>query len=98
VKAEGSKVARAEGVSPLFEAARVLFPETAPSWLGPLVEELVGFPAGRHDDMVDAFVYALARLRRHGGTGAGATVQGEPLLGIGERLGDGGGVTADTQS
>ena len=47
---------------------------------------------------VDAFVYALARLRRHGGTGAGATCEGEGILGPGERLGDGLGITADTQS
>jgi predicted phage terminase large subunit-like protein len=76
VKPAGSKVARAEAVSGLFESGRVLFPEQAPAWRDMLLEELGAFPAGRHDDLVDALVYALGRLRRSGsGGGADAVVR-----------------------
>jgi predicted phage terminase large subunit-like protein len=77
VKPEGSKIARAESVSPLLEAGKLLLPAVSPSWIGQLVEELVSFPAGRHDDMVDALVYALARLRTHSGQG-NASMDWEP--------------------
>jgi len=58
-----SKVARAEGVSPSFEAGKVLFPTAGVKWKGDLIEELADFPGGKHDDQVDALVYALERLR-----------------------------------
>jgi hypothetical protein len=66
---EGSKLARAESVAPMFEAGRVLFPEQATPWRDTLIEELASFPTGRHDDQVDALAYALRRLRDtgHGG-------------------------------
>ena len=63
VKPRGSKISRAEAVAPLFESGRVLFPEHAATWREEVVEELASFPAGRHDDLVDALVYALERLR-----------------------------------
>jgi predicted phage terminase large subunit-like protein len=69
VKPEGSKLARAESVSPLFEAGRVAFPEVW--WREELVEELASFPSGKHDDMTDALVYALRRLKERGASGAG---------------------------
>jgi predicted phage terminase large subunit-like protein len=58
-----SKVSRAEAVSPSFEAGKVLFPSQPFGWRDPLVEELADFPGGKHDDQVDALVYALERLR-----------------------------------
>lgn len=70
VKPSGSKIARAESVSPLFESGRVLLPSSA-GWLGAFVEELASFPAGRHDDQVDATVYGLERLRGLRTTGGG---------------------------
>lgn len=70
LKATGSKVSRAEAISPLFESGKVLLPEQAPGWLGPWVEEHVAFPASRHDDQVDTTSIALERLRHHG-RGAG---------------------------
>ena len=79
VKATGSKVSRAEAVSALFEAGKVLVPEQAPSWLGDWTEEHVAFPAGRHDDMVDTTGMALERFRsvkRSGGGIAGVVEHG----------------------
>jgi predicted phage terminase large subunit-like protein len=68
VRPQGTKIARAESVSPLFESGRVLLPTQAPAWRDELIEELASFPTGRHDDMTDALVYALDRVR---GSGAG---------------------------
>jgi predicted phage terminase large subunit-like protein len=60
---QGSKVARARAVSPFAEAGNVILPapELAP-WVGDLIEELVAFPRGAHDDQVDGFSQALNRL------------------------------------
>jgi predicted phage terminase large subunit-like protein len=87
VTPKGSKVSRAEAVSPLFEAGRVLLPEQSPPWLEPWVEQHVGFPGARHDDMVDTTSIALERLRgtRRSGAGVAGVVRrahfrvGEPL-------------------
>jgi predicted phage terminase large subunit-like protein len=81
VKAQGSKLARAEAVSPAFEAERVLFPSTSTRWRDEIVEELASFPTGRHDDMVDAIVYAVQRLRpikQSGGSLAGVVSHRRP--------------------
>lgn len=63
VKPQGSKLARAESVTPLFESERVFFPANASRWRDELIEELAGFPTARFDDQVDAVVYGLSRLR-----------------------------------
>lgn len=76
VPPRGSKVSRAEAVQSLFESGRVLFPANAGSWRDELVEELAGFPAGRHDDQVDALVYAIACLRASSSPGRAPTVGG----------------------
>ena len=73
-------VSRAEAVSPLLEAGRVLLPEQSPARLGPRVEEHVSFPTGRHDDQVDTTSMALGRLRSHGG-GREPSIGGQPLFG-----------------
>jgi predicted phage terminase large subunit-like protein len=76
--AKGSKIGRAEAISPLFEAGRVLLPAQSPAWLHDWVEEHVAFPAGRHDDMVDTTSLALDRLsdrHRSGGGVAGMVVR-----------------------
>lgn len=59
----GTKVARAESVSGLFEAGKVRLPRSAP-WLNVFVDEFLRFPAGKHDDMVDATSLVLSQLRR----------------------------------
>ena len=60
VKPEGSKIARASAVSPLFEAGNVYVrPEHFE-----YVDEMCDFPTGIHDDEVDASSQALNRLRQ----------------------------------
>jgi predicted phage terminase large subunit-like protein len=71
VKPLGAKIARADGVSPLFEAGRVFFPAESSRWREELIEELASFPSGRYDDQVDALVHVLARLRSRGESGGG---------------------------
>jgi predicted phage terminase large subunit-like protein len=69
VEADTDKLSRANAVTPLFESGRVFLPEDVvwlqqgQHWVRDLKEELLAFPAGRHDDMVDALVHALAHLR-----------------------------------
>src|SRR5262245_18264136 len=55
--------ARAHAVSSEVEAHNVYLPEAAP-WVRDFVEECAAFPAGAHDDQVDAMTQALTRLRR----------------------------------
>jgi predicted phage terminase large subunit-like protein len=71
--AKGSKISRAEAVSPLFEAGKVLLPAQKPAWLHEWIEEHVSFPAGRHDDMVDTTSLALDRLSDPHRSGGGVT-------------------------
>jgi len=56
----GGKVARANAVSPFFEAGNVFVPSvSSASWVGEWREEMAVFPMGRHDDCVDATTQAL---------------------------------------
>ena len=55
---------RAGVVAPLVERGDVRLPVYAP-WLEDFMGELLGFPAGRHDDQVDAFVHLLTRFAAH---------------------------------
>lgn len=82
VKPKGSKIARAEAVAPLFESGRVLFPEQATTWRDELIEELAGFPSAKHDDLADALVYALERLRGVGVSSGNVSVGGTPFAGM----------------
>lgn len=65
VEPDGSKIARAYAVTALFSAGNVYLPSHAP-WLADYKEELVAFPAGAHDDQVDATTQALRYLKSHG--------------------------------
>ena len=61
------KQARAHGVTPFCEALRVLLPDgeaypATQAWVRDLLAQLLTFPAGAHDDIVDVFVYALKRF------------------------------------
>jgi predicted phage terminase large subunit-like protein len=58
------KIARLNAVSDMFSAGQVWFPET--QWATEVVEELLAFPAGEHDDDVDACTLALRRARSGG--------------------------------
>lgn len=65
VKANESKISRAEAVTPYVEGGRALIPvRTAENaaWLDPWLEEHNRFPNGAHDDQVDTTAMALSRL------------------------------------
>ena len=51
------KLARARPLQGRMQQGRVVFPEGAP-WLGQAEQELLRFPAGAHDDVVDALAWA----------------------------------------
>jgi len=69
VKVDKDKITRAAAVTPLFEAGKVQFPQSA-GWLEEYIDELATFPAAAHDDYVDSTTQALDRLS-HGGLGVG---------------------------
>ena len=58
------KIARLNAVSDMFASGQVWFPENA--WASTTVEEILAFPAGEHDDEVDAMTLALMRARKGG--------------------------------
>lgn len=60
----GGKAQRLASVVPTIESASCYLPESA-AWVADLVEEFQTFP-GRHDDMVDAAVWALIELQGSG--------------------------------
>lgn len=61
VAPEGGKMSRASAVSHLIETGRVYLPQYA-AWLEDFIKESSAFPAGKHDDQVDAASQALNRL------------------------------------
>ena len=63
VQPQGTKLARAQAVSPQIEAGNVYLPRTeAAPWVQDFIEEWTVFPNGRHDDIVDMTTQALLRL------------------------------------
>lgn len=54
----GGKVSRVNAVSPAIESGNVHLPRET-LWAEELVEQFTAFPAGKHDDMVDAATQAL---------------------------------------
>jgi predicted phage terminase large subunit-like protein len=58
------KIARMNSVSDMFMTGQVWFPETG--WATEVVEEVLAFPSGEHDDDVDALTLALIRIRKGG--------------------------------
>jgi predicted phage terminase large subunit-like protein len=59
VRPTGSKVSRAHAVSPLLEAGQLAFRSGNEA----LISELLGFPNGAHDDLVDAFCQGVIWLQ-----------------------------------
>jgi predicted phage terminase large subunit-like protein len=57
----GSKIARAEAVTPQLESGRVHLPDGAP-WLEEWIQEHLKFPVAAHDDWVDCTSGALGYL------------------------------------
>jgi predicted phage terminase large subunit-like protein len=60
VRPDGDKIMRMNRHTARIEAGAVYLPENAP-WLSDFHAEILAFPAGRHDDQVDAFSQALER-------------------------------------
>lgn len=58
------KIARLNSVSDFFASGIVWAPQTR--WAEELVDEVAAFPAGDHDDLVDATTLALMRFRQGG--------------------------------
>ena len=58
------KIARLHSVSDFFASGIVWAPQTR--WAEELVDEVAEFPAGEHDDLVDATTLALMRFRQGG--------------------------------
>ncbi len=61
VSPRGGKEARVHAVSPAIESGHVFLPRREP-WADELVDQFTAFPAGKHDDMVDAATQALSWL------------------------------------
>jgi predicted phage terminase large subunit-like protein len=61
---KGSKLARAEGVTPIFRVGKVWLPpaDSEHTWIEEWVREHCGFPAAAHDDQVDTTSMALDYL------------------------------------
>ena len=58
------KIARVNSISDMFVSGQVWFPETR--WATEVVDELLAFPAGEHDDLVDSLSLGLIRIRKGG--------------------------------
>lgn len=72
ISPDGGKEVRANAVTPFFESGNVHIPDpTLAPWVNDYVEELISFPAGKHDDQVDSTTQALNRFGQ----------PNEPLLG-----------------
>ena len=56
------KVSRVYAASPMLESGRVWLPSNK-RWADELMEELITFPHGRHDDQVDALVMAVHYMK-----------------------------------
>lgn len=58
------KIARLNSVSDMFATGMVWAPQTR--WAEEVINEVAEFPAGQHDDYVDAVTLALMRIRQGG--------------------------------
>jgi predicted phage terminase large subunit-like protein len=66
LSAHKDKEARALLPAAQMEAGRVWFPPASTPWYREIEEELLAFPAGRHDDFVDTLSYAAAEMAASG--------------------------------
>lgn len=58
------KISRLNSVADLFASGMVWAPQTR--WAEEVIDEVASFPAGEHDDLVDATTLALMRFRQGG--------------------------------
>jgi predicted phage terminase large subunit-like protein len=61
VEPKGGKMSRANSIIGVVESGNVYLPKKKP-FTGDFVESCAAFPNGKHDDDVDAAVYAISRL------------------------------------
>jgi predicted phage terminase large subunit-like protein len=66
IKPDRDKVTRVTACSPTIEAGKVYLMEGS-SWLQDFLDECMQFPAGEHDDQIDAMTQALDYFRNRGG-------------------------------
>jgi predicted phage terminase large subunit-like protein len=65
VEPDGGKRARVESISGEIEAGNIYLPERSRApWIDEFECECADFPNGKHDDQVDAMVYALKAFRK----------------------------------
>jgi predicted phage terminase large subunit-like protein len=76
IRPQGSKVSRAHAVAPWLEAGQVGFHRPTEA----LQSELLGFPTGTHDDLVDAFCQGVIWLQQQHWRGRGRSEPPRPLL------------------
>lgn len=67
VKPEKDKEHRAAAAISRMEQKTVWFPPASEPYMPDIVEELLAFPVGRHDDFVDTFAYACLQLSKRPG-------------------------------
>ncbi len=66
VDADQDKVARAAYLATMLENGRLIFPEKGDVYED-AINECLGFPHGKHDDVVDALAHAARMARGYGG-------------------------------
>lgn len=64
IRAEKDKEARSALAQARMEQRTVWFPPASTSWYPDIEEELLGFPASRHDDFVDTLSYAAIHISK----------------------------------
>ncbi len=74
VAPDANKLSRAMPAAARMERSQIFFP-SGEAWMKPLEEEMLAFPAGRHDDFVDTLAYAALRVAgTPSGSGPGIVV------------------------
>jgi predicted phage terminase large subunit-like protein len=84
IKPDRDKYSRVAAVCPMLEARRLILPEVA-WWREDFIAELTAFPAGAHDDWVDAVAQALNYLRVSSEPGIITYYRWETLSGLVEQ-------------
>jgi hypothetical protein len=74
IKVDRDKESRAAAILPLIESGKVFLPQGA-EWVAQFVDECASFPAGAHDDCVDALTQVLNYAAPMGTTGMYAVMK-----------------------
>jgi predicted phage terminase large subunit-like protein len=64
VRAEKDKKIRAQLASARMESGRLWFPPASTPWFSEVEDEMLAFPEGKHDDIVDCVSYAVAHAAK----------------------------------